>query len=1331
MSEYQERIKQLQQQYLTDLPGFFQEIGEHYDDVSLSDWDSTKIKNLYQKIHNLTGSAGTLGQQPVSDAAKLIEESLRPILESGSAPDDEAWRDIGSKISNLPQLTRNYFLSEPKNLSEQKGLKNAHAEPTIYYLVDSNSQAESFSTVLRDEGFQVKEFPSQTSLLDALNRELCPDAFLLDISMSDYDDSSDLFLHDLREKTDSNIPAVVVSDIDTLEARLSAYRAGANRYLLKPIMPDELIELLNTLTDRTPEVPYRVLLVDDEALVLEATSIALQRAGIIVRAITEPRSVLVELEAFDPDVVVLDVYMPDISGPEVASVIREKENYQSRPILFLSSEADIDRQFALLQFGGDDFLVKPVNPAHLVSAVKARARRSRQTLEAQRRLRTTLYEREREHLTLNSHSLVSVSDSEGNIIEVNDLFCEVTGYKRSELLGNNHRILKSSHHSPAFYEEMWQTISQGHVWQGELCNKKKDGSIYWVRTTITPFIGENGKPYQYVSIRTDISDVKERELNQKRKNAIRITVAKAASELLSATEDALDSVITRALRLIGREMGVDRAYMFLVSDDDYISATHEWCAKGIQAQIQSFQNLPLEPVSWWWGQLRLGKQMLINDVSKLPQEARKEKVWFESLGIKAAAALPIVKSRRVMGVLGFAQTSFPREWPSSLAQLFTLFGGMIVSAMERAKSDRLAQVAEQRLRLGQKFANIGTWEWNIATGELFWTEQIAPLFGYPLGRFETSYENFINAVHPDDRQAVADAITSCVEHDAPYRIEHRVIWPDGTVRWLYERGSVKRDPDGNAISMLGVVQDIDQRKSFEQTLHTFRHVVNAAVDAVIVIDRLGTIELVNPATSTIFGHSESDLIGHNVSVLMPTTIGNQHDSYIKNYLSTKIKKTIDRQVEAVGKRKDGTEFPVEIAVSELNLEQGEFFVALLRDITERKRNEYELVQAREEADRANKAKSHFLSSMSHELRTPMNAILGFGQLLKYDESLSDDNQENVNEILKAGDHLLTLINEVLDLAKIESGRVNLTLEAVDIEPVIKECLTLVGDQALKRNIQIDVKIHEDSMVWADRVRFKQIVLNLLSNAIKYNHSAGRVTVDVDAIPSDQVRIRVSDTGPGITDDQLSDLFLPFNRLDAEGTDVEGTGIGLTITKRLVELMNGAIGVESDVGVGSTFWLDLPRYKAVQVDSMTPQRKEQAPNSSSTIEDGLKHSKLVLYVEDNPANLKLVTQLFGRLKNVKLITAHTASLGIELAQSRLPDLILLDINLPGMNGYQVLQLLKSDPTLYNTPVVAVTAKAMPQDIEHGRSAGFSAYLTKPLDFNNFFEVIDPLLKNEGG
>jgi CheY-like chemotaxis protein len=332
-------------------------------------------------------------------------------------------------------------------------------------------------------------------------------------------------------------------------------------------------------------------------------------------------------------------------------------------------------------------------------------------------------------------------------------------------------------------------------------------------------------------------------------------------------------------------------------------------------------------------------------------------------------------------------------------------------------------------------------------------------------------------------------------------------------------------------------------------------------------------------------------------------------------------------------------------------------------------------------------------------------------------------KESITQILQAGWHLLKLINEILDLAKVESGHVPLSQEPVSLAEVMLECQTMIEPQAQQRGIRMDYsKLEPGWYVTADRTRLKQVLINLLSNAIKYNVPKGSVEVRCASGEPGRLRVSIADTGEGLSAEQIGQLFQPFNRLGQEAGGEEGTGIGLVVAKRLVELMGGEIGVDSVVGLGSVFWFELPSSNAPRLDAL-------AGDAHAAALPRLAHSSgqhSLLYVEDNPANLRLVEQIIARHPDLRLLSAVNGNLGLELALKHLPDVILLDINLPGISGFEVLEVLRANPATARIPVIAISANAMPLDIEKGMKAGFFRYITKPIRVDQFIAALDVAL-----
>ncbi len=538
--------------------------------------------------------------------------------------------------------------------------------------------------------------------------------------------------------------------------------------------------------------------------------------------------------------------------------------------------------------------------------------------------------------------------------------------------------------------------------------------------------------------------------------------------------------------------------------------------------------------------------------------------------------------------------------------------------LERQVEQRTADIrlAMEQLNDAQHIAQIGSWELDLTNNLLVWSDEIYRLFEIDKDRFSATYEAFLNAVHPEDSNAVNAAYKRSLETQKPYEITHRLLMPDGRVKYVTERCVSYFDAEGKPLRSAGTVQDVTELKQAELALKQLNEELEQRVQ------------------------QRTDLLQH----------------------------------------------------------------------------------AKEEADRANNAKSEFLSRMSHELRTPMNAIMGFAQLLESDREtpLTPDQADNVREISHAGLHLLELINEVLDLARIETGRIELSLEPVEMRSLIGECKALLLPLSSERGIELTLKIDGTGTVQADRLRLRQILLNLLSNAVKYNCDKGSVHISCQPVAEDKVRISVRDSGRGIGAEALPRLFKPFERIESAYDGIEGAGIGLALTKRLVEAMSGSIGVESVVGQGSTFWFELPAAEA----------KDYSPSvvrADTALQNTYVATHTVLYVEDNPANLRLVRKIICTHTRLLMLDARTAEAGLEVAIAQHPNLILLDINLPGMSGFEVLRHLQDNPATCDIPVVAISANAMERDIKKGLAAGFADYLTKPLDISKLLSLLDTLLK----
>ncbi len=864
-SDLNHKLANLRQAYRDKLGTRISAIESEANRLLRGDWSDAGAQRLQLLAHSLAGASDTFGLHALSQAACRLERILTPYLETPPLQkiDRIAIHRCVLEISYTAQDAQ-----QESSANEALPWHNSNLAAPLIYIIESDAPvANDIATYLQQAGYQTRILHDADALLRSTAEPAQPQVIVMEMPCA----AGTSAIAEYRAASQMDIPFIGIGLHSDIEARLGALRGGAARYLAKPLDLERLVRLLDDFTNYRVHDPYRILLVDNDSDFTEFSATVLRSAGMHVTEILDPLQALSIAEAYNPDVIVLDVKMPGISGIELAALLRDNDSFAHVPMLFLSSEIDIQQQLLALDLGGDEFLLKPIDPAHLVMAIRTRAKRSRHLQAAAHKLRRIVREKGYQEYALNQHAIVSIANTNGVITHVNDRFCAVSGYAAAELIGKNHRIVKSSEHPPSFYEAMWSTICAGNVWRGTICNRRKDGNLYWVESTIVPLLDENGLPYQYISIRTDVTQILHAE-----------------------------------------------------------SAIH-------------------------------------------------------------------------------AERQFTEAAINALPGIF-----YIISAENKF------------LRINENFSRI--------TG--YTAQEIESMT--PLDFF-------------DER-----------DH------EHM----SGKIREAFTTG---------------------------------------------------------------FANTEAALV-----------------------------------------TQCGVRLPFYFQGANIMIAGQPCLIGTGTDIGQLKQYEAALVLAKDEAECANRAKSVFLSNMSHELRTPMNAIMGFAQLAECDSTLSPDQLDNMQEILKAGRHLLELINEVLNLAQIESGRIELAIEAIACSELISECVRLIQPIADQQKISLDWQVQGPLVVQADRVRLKQALINLISNAVKYNSIHGKVTVLVELGVSDRLRFSVTDTGPGIPASRLADLFHPFQRLGAEQTQVEGTGIGLTICKHLIEAMDGSIGVTSTPGMGSTFWIELPQ-----------------------------------------------------------------------------------------------------------------------------------------------------------
>ena len=524
--------------------------------------------------------------------------------------------------------------------------------------------------------------------------------------------------------------------------------------------------------------------------------------------------------------------------------------------------------------------------------------------------------------------------------------------------------------------------------------------------------------------------------------------------------------------------------------------------------------------------------------------------------------------------------------------------GYTVDVTDRLQAEAELRRKEHFLAEAQRISHVGTWDWNPETKVLWWSDEVYRLFGFEPQSFPGSYQKFMEHVHPEDKPVVRGFLQSIPELRRHTSLDYRVITADGLERSIQGHAEPFYDNDGGYVGITGTVMDITDRMEAQKMLqmardeleqrvaartHELQTTLQTLVEGVITIDCTGRIEAFNSSAEILFGYQSDEAIGENVTLLMGGEHAAHHGTYLESYLNTGDAQIMGVGREVMGKRKDGSSFPMWLGIGEMWVAGERKFVGTVQDITERKAAEMGMIHAKEEAETANQAKSEFLSSMSHELRTPMNAVLGFAQLLDVDREhpLPEHQKSYVDEILRSGRHMVELIDRVLDLESIERGKVKLNMVNCPVTPIIEQSLSLISAEAQASGITISCQPADNDVpnVMVDQLRLRQSILNLVSNAIKYNHELGSVVVECRVDTAGIVRISVADTGFGIANDQKEKVFEPFERLGVENSNILGAGIGLSVTKQFIESMGGTVGFESEFGVGSLFWIDLPAAEA--------------------------------------------------------------------------------------------------------------------------------------------------------
>ncbi|MES2047431.1 MAG: response regulator [Pseudomonadota bacterium] len=659
------------------------------------------------------------------------------------------------------------------------------------------------------------------------------------------------------------------------------------------------------------------------------------------------------------------------------------------------------------------------------------------------------------------------------------------------------------------------------------------------------------------------------------------------------------------------------------------------------------------------------------------------------------------------------------------------------STQELSESREGYRRLAETLEIATRAAGLGVWDWNVVDDKLVWDARMFELYGVSPQQFGGAYETWLACVHPDDRAYSEAAVQRALKNEQAYDIEFRIFLPDGRRRDIKADGQVLFDEHGQALRMTGVNYDITERKRIAEEVRRHRDhllelvdertaslnaIVEHAADGIVTINHEGEIISFNGAAETMFGYTAGSAIGHNVSMLMPEPDRSKHDGHLRHYHDTGVAHVIGIGRETMGQRQDGSVFPLYLAVSEIRVAGQRRFTGILRDISAQKSLEASLIQSRKVAEAANLAKSVFLANMSHELRTPLNAILGFSKILRHEANITPPQRKTLDLINRSGENLLSLINDVLDMSKIEAGSLQLECFAFDLSAMISDVLDLVRVRAEAKNLRLilDPLSEFPHFIAGDETKLRQCVINLIGNAIKFTEH-GTVSLRLNASPGENQKtlnlvIEVLDSGVGISEADLQRVFEPFVQVGSQNTQ-KGTGLGLSITRRLVELMGGSLSVESNLGVGSCFRISVPV-------SRTTETSVNTHNINQARVIGLAPGQAdyrILIVEDQMENWLLLQHLLESV-GLNVRVAENGLAGIEEFKAWHPHFIWMDSRMPVMGGVEATKLIRTMQGGSDVKIVAVTASAFKEDRDRIMAAGMDDFICKPYREDEIFACL---------
>ncbi len=875
-----------------------------------------------------------------------------------------------------------------------------------------------------------------------------------------------------------------------------------------------------------------------------------------------------------------------------------------------------------------------------------------------------------------------------------------------------------------------------------------ENGIIWVRELVTVVV-ENDQTVKLCGVMLDITERKAIENALQKAHHTLQALTECRHVLLQATDEA--TLLNEICQVLTHDLGYRLVWIGFAEDN---------ADKTVRIASQcGYQPGYLESITLSWGDnefgqgptgiaIRTGQPCLVQDILTEPKYARWRSAALQH-GYASSMAMPLKLNGQTIGAIN-VYAKEPNAFETEILELFEELAQDISYGIKTLRIHAERQQAAEQLRLSsERFRQIFekaplgmvlTELKNHANRFIKVNRAMCKMLGYT----ESEMLNLtaLDITDPQDLPKTREVLEKLSNGELSYfQMEKRYLKKNGERLWGNITVSLLYDENKQPLYSLGMIIDITERKQAGKKLREsdtrIRTIVENLVDGVITIDEHGRIESFNPAAEQIFGFEPNEVIGKNVKILMPDPYRSEHDNYLENYQTTGIAKIIGKGREAQGLHKQGSTFPVDLAVSEMWISKQRKFVGIVRDITERKPAEIALKEAKENAESANRAKSEFLANMSHEIRTPMNAVIGFSELLS---TLVTSRQQKsyLNSIQIAGKALLRLINDILDLSKIEAGRLEMQYEAVNPYTIFDELKQIFAVKMADNNLEFRVDIEKGlpKALMLDEVRLRQVLFNLIGNAIKFTDS-GYIKLSVRHIPNSEksdiekksdffnsldLIIAVADTGIGIPAEQQALIFESFRQQDGQSTrKYGGTGLGLAISKRLVEMMSGHISLNSSVGQGSIFEITLPEIDVCATEFV------KTPENTFNFKDILFEQAVVLVVDDIESNRHLVKECLSQV-NLDVFEAENGQQAVIFAKEYHPDLILMDIRMPIMDGYEATQQLKEDASTLDIPIIALTASVTVDEQTKIQAHGFKGCLFKPINTQELFRELSRYLKH---